>query len=265
MASTRGRTAAFGFYISRGHRTIYARSSDAGESVWDGRWHLAVGTFDGNTIKLYLDGVEVGAGTAYPGPIEYQLSDSNNLFIGAYPSCGAENFAGAIGDVRIWNIALTASQVSMLDQTTLPPPAGGAPVTPVPQIPDTPMPSTEATSQPVLRTLQLSGSTLSAAAVAHKSVITYADSEPASVRFTVLKLAPKAKCATPVRQAHKKVPKLCPRFVKFGQFTHRDQAGRNRVRFPARLKLTPGKYRLEATPTFRGTVGRTVIVMFTIR
>lgn len=255
------------FYVSRGHGAIYARSPDAGQSVWDGRWHLAVGTFDGNTIKLYVDGVEVGTGTVWPGPIEYQLSDSNDLFIGAYPSCGQENFAGAIGDVRIWNTALTASQVSALDQTIPAPPLplGGAPVTPVPQTTYTLVPSTKATSQPVLRRLQLSGSTLSVAAVAHKSVITYADSKPAKVTFTVLKLASKAKCPKPLRHAHKKVSTLCPRFVKLGEFTHRDQAGRNRVRFPTRLRLTPGKYRLEATPTFRGTVGRTVIVMFTIR
>jgi hypothetical protein len=80
----------------------------------------------------------------------------------------------------------------------------------------------------------------------------------------VLKLAPKARCPKPVLHGHKKVTVLCPHFVKLGQFTHRDQAGRNHVRFPSRLRLKPGKYRLDATPTFLGKVGKTVSVMFTV-
>lgn len=257
------------FYISRGHGTIYARSPDADQSVWDGRWHLAVGTFDGNTIKLYVDGVEVGTGTVWPRPIEYQLSDSNDLYIGAYPSCGEENFAGAISDVRIWNTALTSSEVNELGQTAPPPPSpspsGGNPTAPSgQQTPGTPTGGAGSTPPPMLRALKLVGPTFSAAALGQKSVITYADSQPARVTFTLLRFAPRARCPRPARPAHRKLPVHCPRYVKFGKFTHRDHSGSNRLRIPSRFWLPPGKYELEATPTFGGTIGRTLTIAFTV-
>ena len=35
-------------------------------SVWDGKWHHVAGTFDGSTVRLYVDGVQVGTGTPAP-------------------------------------------------------------------------------------------------------------------------------------------------------------------------------------------------------
>jgi Concanavalin A-like lectin/glucanases superfamily len=51
--------------------------------VWDGKWHHAAGTYDGSTVRLFIDGVEVGRGTPANTPIA-----SN-------PPAGA----GLIGDV----------------------------------------------------------------------------------------------------------------------------------------------------------------------
>ena len=200
------------FYVSRGNGTVYARSPDAGPSVWDGQWHLAVGTFDGVTIRLYVDGVQIGQGTQYPGPIEYQLSDSNDLFIGAYPSCGQENFDGAISDVRIWNAALGASQVAQLNQPSPPaPPSGpGTPATPSPGQSVTVPPASSVSPAPVLRALKLGASTFSLSAVKHKSVISYADSQPASVTLTLSKLSPKARCPRPARNSHHKTVGTLP-------------------------------------------------------
>ena len=64
------------FYVSQDQGTQYARSADPGPGVWDGNWHLVVGTFDGDTIRLYVDGREIGSGTPYAGPLSYQLPDS---------------------------------------------------------------------------------------------------------------------------------------------------------------------------------------------
>ena len=254
------------FYVSRGRGTVYARSPDAGQSVWDGRWHLAVGTFDGDTIRLYVDGVQVGQGTKYPGPIEYQLSDANDLIIGAYPSCSQENFDGAISNVRIWNTALSAGQVGTLNPPPPRPPASGPgnPVTPMSQpgqhqrTPPAPPPDSP---PPALRALKLRASTFWAL---QKSVISYADSQSASVTFTVLRLAPKARCPKLARHRHNRSPGYCPRYVKFGSFTHRDHPGRNSVRLPAGLRLAPGKYMLYATPKFAGRVGMTMSIAFTV-
>ena len=77
------------FYVSQHHGTVYARSPDAGQGVWDGKWHLAVGIYDGSTVRLYVDGVQVGSGTPWSGSLEYLLPDSNDLYIGNYPGCSA--------------------------------------------------------------------------------------------------------------------------------------------------------------------------------
>jgi hypothetical protein len=254
------------FYVSRGTGTVYARSPDAGVSVWDGQWHLAVGTFDGVTIRLYVDGVQIGQGTQYPGRIEYQLSDSNDLFIGAYPTCSQDNFDGAISDVRIWNAALGASQVAQLNPPPPPaPPSGpGTPATPSPEQPGTVPPASSVSPAPILRALKLGASTFSLSAVKHKSVISYADSQPASVTLTLSKLSPKARCPRPPRNAHHKTPAHCPRYVKLGSFTHSDHSGRNTVRLPARFRVTPGSYLIDAIPSFRGTVGTTLKIAFIV-
>jgi hypothetical protein len=102
------------FYVSKTRGTTFARSPDAGDGVWDGAWHLAVGTYDGSTIRLYVDGAEVGSGTAYPGSLEYLLHDSNDLFIGNYPGCSAHEFLGVIDDVTVWNRALPQAEVQAL-------------------------------------------------------------------------------------------------------------------------------------------------------
>ena len=106
------------FYVSRVRGTAYARSPDEGTGIWDGHWHLAVGTFDGTTVRLYIDGTEVGSGTSYPGSIEYLLPDSNDLYFGNYPGCESHEFVGTIDDVMIWNRALSAGEVASLASGT---------------------------------------------------------------------------------------------------------------------------------------------------
>jgi hypothetical protein len=47
------------FYIFDGASFIL--SPDGGRAVWDGNWHHVAGTFDGHTVRLYVDGTEVGS------------------------------------------------------------------------------------------------------------------------------------------------------------------------------------------------------------
>ncbi len=52
----------------------YVTSPDAAqEQVWDGGWHYAVGTYDGQHVRLYLDGSELGHGSATALSIRYGL------------------------------------------------------------------------------------------------------------------------------------------------------------------------------------------------
>jgi Concanavalin A-like lectin/glucanases superfamily len=61
------------FYISgaAGASSNWYRSPEAPASVWDGKWHHAAGTYDGSTVRLFIDGVEVGRGTPANTPIAY--------------------------------------------------------------------------------------------------------------------------------------------------------------------------------------------------
>ena len=76
------------FYVSQGHGSVYARSPDAGQHVWDGQWHLAVGTYDGSTVRLYIDGgrgrVRDPMGRARSNTC---CPNSNDFYIGNYPGC----------------------------------------------------------------------------------------------------------------------------------------------------------------------------------
>ncbi len=70
-------------------------------------WYHVCGTFDGTTLRLYLNGIEVASKThKSPGNIYYA---NRPLRIGwAYAS---EYFDGQIDEVRIWNRALTPEEI----------------------------------------------------------------------------------------------------------------------------------------------------------
>jgi hypothetical protein len=99
------------FYVSGNSGSTYTLSPDAGTSVWNGNWHHVAGTFDGTTVRLYLDGAQVGSGSTASGPISYGLSTTNDVFIGQYAGCGGLGFTGQIFAPKVWERTLSASQV----------------------------------------------------------------------------------------------------------------------------------------------------------
>jgi hypothetical protein len=87
-------------------------------AVFDGNWHLVAGTYDGANIHLYVDGVEVGtpkpaSGIGYAAPI-----NDPAFYVDGYPpqaSClDQSDFPGQIDEVRVYNRALTASELQRL-------------------------------------------------------------------------------------------------------------------------------------------------------
>jgi len=77
-------------------------------SITDTGWHHAVVTKNGSTIKLYIDGVD------YTGAVTNQtIVNTTSVFFISGPS-GEFPFNGSIDDVRIYNRALSASEVSRL-------------------------------------------------------------------------------------------------------------------------------------------------------
>lgn len=102
------------FYVFDG--STYVESPDAGPGVWDGSGHLVAGTFDGQFVRAYLDGVEVGSGTPVTAPIAYALS-YEQFHIGAYRGACELRFNGDI-DVRIFNRALSAAEIQSIFSST---------------------------------------------------------------------------------------------------------------------------------------------------
>ena len=70
-------------------------------------WHHIAGTYDGVTMRLYVNGVQV-ASSALGTNI---VTASNSLFLGDDPGNIGRYFPGRIEEVKIWNVARTAAQV----------------------------------------------------------------------------------------------------------------------------------------------------------
>lgn len=105
-----GATGGLQFYISNG--TTFATSPDAGRGIWDGKWHYVVGSFDGATVRLYVDGQQVSQGTPTTITPAYNFPDGNDLYIGRYNGTCLFGFNGQLDEVRIWNRALTSNEIT---------------------------------------------------------------------------------------------------------------------------------------------------------
>jgi hypothetical protein len=264
------------FYVSTGHGTAYRDSPDAGDTIWDGRWHFVVGTYDGAAVRLYVDGKQVGSGTPWTQPIGYTLSASNDLFIGDYPGCRNIDwgFRGTIDEVSVWSRALSAAEIaaaaSSPQSTVSPSPTGALPA------PGTvsPNPGTSGgtpQTPPQLMFLNLVPAMfrLGPGSRGTGTTISYTATERETSTVTVLRavrgVLKLGRCVKPavVRGAR---PRGCTRFVAVGSFRHSDKPGRNRFHFsglPGR-NLTSGQYRLTVTPQAHGERGRMIDATFWI-
>jgi hypothetical protein len=75
-----------------------------------GTWYHAALTYDGATLRLYLDGVQVGGATGLSGPVD--TAPTMAVAIGGQPpGAGDRFFDGLIDDVRIVQRALTAEEL----------------------------------------------------------------------------------------------------------------------------------------------------------
>jgi Concanavalin A-like lectin/glucanases superfamily/K319L-like, PKD domain/Bacterial Ig domain len=93
-----------GFETSSG-KPVYATSP---LSYSDGKWHYAVVTFDGSTLNLYVDGVQVDTQSASGNPAN---GGSEPVRVGANSNNPSDYFVGSVDEVRVWKTALTYSQV----------------------------------------------------------------------------------------------------------------------------------------------------------
>ena len=114
---TPGSTRGLSFYVYPGLGSAYIRSPDAGNSVWDGTWHHIAGTFDESTVRLYVDGTQIGTGTTSASKIviAYDLP-FQDFYIGTYYGSCQLGFVGDISGVRIWNGAFSSNEVLLRAQ-----------------------------------------------------------------------------------------------------------------------------------------------------
>ncbi len=84
----------------------------APEAIWNGAWHHIAGTFDGATIRMYVDGVEVGSGTPRADPILYGLPDSTNTQFGMFGGTCSLPYAGDLDEPRVWGRAMSATEIA---------------------------------------------------------------------------------------------------------------------------------------------------------
>jgi hypothetical protein len=76
------------------------------------QWYFVTGTYDGTTMKLYVDGNLSAVSNAQSGNIAYSPSRGR---IGKYEDDNEDHyFNGAINDLRIYNRALTSEEVMSL-------------------------------------------------------------------------------------------------------------------------------------------------------
>ena len=84
----------------------------APEAIWNGAWHHIAGTFDGATIRMYVDGVEVGSGTPRTDPIAYGMPDSTTTQFGMFGGTCSLPYAGDLDEPRVWGRAMDATEIA---------------------------------------------------------------------------------------------------------------------------------------------------------
>ena len=114
----------------------YVVTEVAAAPVWDGQWHAIAGAYDGATARLYADGVEISSAPVPAGftDVDYVSPGDGRLSFGRYvePGAGCDQngfqYKGAIDEVRIYNRALSASEIVNPDAVPQPPASQPPPV-----------------------------------------------------------------------------------------------------------------------------------------
>ena len=96
----------FFIYDANGSQWVAAKTMEI-PSDWVNNWHKIAGTFDGNQLKLYIDGEEV-ASTNYTGSI---TASNYPLTIGGDAQKNSRSNA-AIDSVRVYNRALSKDELN---------------------------------------------------------------------------------------------------------------------------------------------------------
>ena len=86
-------------------------------TVNDGNWHHISGTYDGSTVKVYVDGTVGGTTISHSGDIDSH--DDEPVFLGQRGD-NARRMKGELADARIYDVALSATEIATLGENILP-------------------------------------------------------------------------------------------------------------------------------------------------
>ena len=112
-----GEAGGLAFYVFDGHRYVLSPTARVAD-VWDGRWHHVAGVFDGQSVRLLVDGRPVGTPMAAPLAIAYGLT-SRTTYLGTYEGTCALPFRGDVDLVRLWSSPLGDARLGELARAAL--------------------------------------------------------------------------------------------------------------------------------------------------
>lgn len=98
-------TTGSGFVFSIGNGTTYSEAV-YNLSMTAATWYHYVGTWDGTTIRIYVNGVQQASAL-----LSGAIAAANSLYIGRDSTFSGQFFPGRIGEVAIYNYALSATTI----------------------------------------------------------------------------------------------------------------------------------------------------------
>lgn len=114
-----------GYSIHNNGSTLYfcMAATNTGVFTWAtngtpiavGTWYHVAATYDGTTMRIYMDGVQEGTASA-PGSIDYNPLPNTGFGIGMWHDNDGEQYYldGIIDDVGVWGRALTTQEIDFL-------------------------------------------------------------------------------------------------------------------------------------------------------
>jgi Concanavalin A-like lectin/glucanases superfamily len=96
------------FYVWDGTNQRFSGLAD--QSIWDGKWHHAAGTWDGTNARLFIDGKELPHGSNVPTTIDY-TGPTGPTYLGGYHAGCDLLFTGDLDQVMIWSTPLPVADI----------------------------------------------------------------------------------------------------------------------------------------------------------
>lgn len=90
------------FYVGANTNHVYGTTS-----IVDGQWHHVAGTWDGQTSKLYVDGVFVGSKAT-----SYKNTNGLDFSLGAVTNGTCRAYTGVLDEVSVWSVVRTEAQIA---------------------------------------------------------------------------------------------------------------------------------------------------------